>query len=1133
MGRQQQFQVLKGVVRQTLLRRFHTPPISSHPHRERPSPAAAGAGAEWEKGIRRLSDIFSNSGTAFHRASLNPKDFLLDSSSRSVIDRYLCTSLEHNAPSKIDGFISPDQLPHQPAPLFSGVVPFLHAPHHCPARNSLTDNYLASSLTCWPSGLRQSRMLAGRISFLLSRSAAETAGGGGSRGFTSSESSSNSVENGDEVVSNEGRGVGREGQGGDEGVSASVSGRERETVVVKKRRKRKSLIREVQPDSSSSSSAAVASSRRALSDLSEEGKTLAEDSPSASDDNVVLKPRTRKRSKETAEEKILRAFNETPEVLPDGGLDSQTSKLTKPLSSSETVETKPFEIPSFSKAPELGEGRSSVSTSANETIQRALPSEHDSKDSIHIGGGHAKATAARNSPLGVGMAPKMKPASPRSPVISGQVEEVLRKDTLNSDVVAVPAVSTAVSTNQITSAESNSNSNRTIDGSALVEEANLAVSSSHQGEDGVDGAEFSNPRALYRTLVESKGGRPYQNQDKARLNSIFYRFAVSGWVSDQALSLYINSKFFPSTASRFRKFFMHKSSQELRAYVAAMGATNEALQFLFPIFAEFCIHEFPTEISRYRELVNTADMTKPDAWYPFARAIKRKVVYHKGPTNSGKTYNALKRFMEASSGIYCSPLRLLAMEVFDTVNMQGVYCNLHTGQEKKDVPFANHLACTVEMCYLTRQWEVAVIDEMQMMSDEYRGWAWTRAFLGLQADEIHLCGDPSALPLIRNLCSGTGDELVEYEYERFMPLKVAEESLRGDFRNIEAGDCIVAFSRRDIFDIKREVELASKHRCCVVYGALPPETRTQQAKLFNELDNGYNVLVASDAIGMGLNLNIRRVVFFSLDKFDGDSKKPVPPAQVKQIAGRAGRRGSLYPEGVTTTFFSQDLPYLGASMQQAFEPAAASGLFPVYEQVELFASQLPNENFAKLLERFSETCKLDGAFFLCRYDNLKRVANMLEKVKGLSLEDRFNFCFAPVNVRDPQSMSALYRYATAFSQKIPVHVEMGVPSSSARDEFELLDLEARHQVLSMYLWLSQHFPGDLFPQKEQAGEMASQIAVLLGQSLVQSSRRWSKRKLNQPQHRGRPFVNMGWSDNRQRDSWRADKPKSAENLVNA
>jgi len=133
--------------------------------------------------------------------------------------------------------------------------------------------------------------------------------------------------------------------------------------------------------------------------------------------------------------------------------------------------------------------------------------------------------------------------------------------------------------------------------------------------------------------------------------------------------------------------------------------------------------------------------------YPFARAMKRKVIYHQGPTNSGKTYVALQRFMKAANGIYCSPLRLLAMEVshftctcwgrvvwllgffiglqtglmrllsgqvFDKVNAEGVYCNLHTGQEKKDVPFANHLTCTVEMSYLNRQWEVAVIDEIQV-----------------------------------------------------------------------------------------------------------------------------------------------------------------------------------------------------------------------------------------------------------------------------------------------------------------------------------------------------------------------------------------------------------------------------------
>lgn len=132
---------------------------------------------------------------------------------------------------------------------------------------------------------------------------------------------------------------------------------------------------------------------------------------------------------------------------------------------------------------------------------------------------------------------------------------------------------------------------------------------------------------------------------------------------------------------------------------------------------------------------------------------------------------------------------------------------------------------------------------------------------------------------------------------------------------------------------QREVELATNHKCCVVYGALPPETRTQQAKLFNDQNSGYDVLVASDAVGMGLNLNIRRVVFYSLDKFDGDAKRPIPAPQVKQIAGRAGRRGSVFPDGVTTAFYSQDIPYLEQSLQQDVEPATAAGLFPVYEQV--------------------------------------------------------------------------------------------------------------------------------------------------------------------------------------------------------
>ncbi|GAV72329.1 Helicase_C domain-containing protein/SUV3_C domain-containing protein [Cephalotus follicularis] len=478
--------------------------------------------------------------------------------------------------------------------------------------------------------------------------------------------------------------------------------------------------------------------------------------------------------------------------------------------------------------------------------------------------------------------------------------------------------------------------------------------------------------------------------------------------------------------------------------------------------------------------------------------MKRKIIYHCGPTNSGKTYNALQRFMEAKKGIYCSPLRLLAMEVFDKVNALGVYCSLHTGQEKKSVPFSNHVACTVEMVSTEELYDVAVIDEIQVMADLCRGYAWTRALLGLKADEIHLCGDPSVLDIVRKICSETGDELCEQHYERFKPLVVEAKTLLGNLQNVRSGDCVVAFSRREIFEVKMAIEKHTKHRCCVIYGALPPETRRHQASLFNDQDNEYDVLVASDAVGMGLNLNIRRVVFYSLSKYNGDKVVPVPASQVKQIAGRAGRRGSIYPDGLTTTLHLEDLDYLIECLKQPFDEVKRVGLFPFFEQVELFAGKLANVTFCQLLEKFAENCRLDGSYFLCRHDNIKRVANMLEKVQGLSLEDRFNFCFAPVNIRDPKAMYHLLRFASAYSQNVPVNIAMGMPRGSAKNDQELLDLETKHQILSMYLWLSHHYEEGTFPYVQKAEAMATDIAGLLGESLTKACWKPESRQARKP-----------------------------------
>ncbi|GMH15068.1 hypothetical protein Nepgr_016909 [Nepenthes gracilis] len=606
------------------------------------------------------------------------------------------------------------------------------------------------------------------------------------------------------------------------------------------------------------------------------------------------------------------------------------------------------------------------------------------------------------------------------------------------------------------------------------------------------------PVKIYKSLCDVQKGAKQTRADWDVLVEIFRCFAKSGWAINQALAIYIGASFFPTAVHKFRSFFFKKLPGDVGKYLVSLGPGHKSDQFLFPKFVEFCLEEFPDEIKQFQCIMASADLTKPHTWFPFARAMKRKVIYHCGPTNSGKTYNALQRFMEAKKGVYCSPLRLLAMEVFDKVNALGVYCSLHTGQEKKIVPFSNHIACTVEMVSADDLYDVAVIDEIQMMVDPCRGYAWTRAVLGLKADEIHLCGDPSVLKMVRKICSKTGDELLEQHYERFKSLVIEAKTLLGDLRNVRSGDCIVAFSRREIFEVKMAIEKQTKHRCCVVYGALPPETRRQQANLFNEQDNDFDVLVASDAIGMGLNLNIRRVVFYNLSKYNGDKIVPVSASQVKQIAGRAGRRGSRYPEGLTTTLHKEDLDYLIECLKQPFEEVRKVGLFPFFEQFELFAGQLPNITFCQLLEKFAENCRLDGSYFLCRHDHIKKVANMLEKVQGLSLEDRFNFCFAPVNIRDPKAMYHLLRFASSYSQNLPVNIAMGMPKGSAQNDSELLDLETKHQVCSMYLWLSHHFKEETFPYKRKAEAMATNIAELLGESLTKACRKPESRQAGKP-----------------------------------
>lgn len=256
--------------------------------------------------------------------------------------------------------------------------------------------------------------------------------------------------------------------------------------------------------------------------------------------------------------------------------------------------------------------------------------------------------------------------------------------------------------------------------------------------------------------------------------------------------------------------------------------------------------------------VKLADLRYPVEWYPATRTIQRTIHLHVGPTNSGKTYQALKRLEQAESGVYAGPLRLLAHEVYQRLNAKGKTCDLVTGDEiiTKNTPSdgPGMQSCTVEMIPLNTTFDVAVIDEIQMMGHQQRGWAWTQALLGLKARELHLCGEERTVPLVRELVALMGDKLEIHTYQRLSPLKTASTSLRGGLQDLRKGDCVVVFSRIGLHAMKRDIERATQKRVAIVYGGLPPEIRAQQAKLFNDPDSDYEVLVASDAIGMGLNL---------------------------------------------------------------------------------------------------------------------------------------------------------------------------------------------------------------------------------------------------------------------------------------
>ncbi|MCW4591869.1 RNA helicase [Gluconacetobacter entanii] len=487
-------------------------------------------------------------------------------------------------------------------------------------------------------------------------------------------------------------------------------------------------------------------------------------------------------------------------------------------------------------------------------------------------------------------------------------------------------------------------------------------------------------------------------------------------------------------------------------------------------------------------IAQVAALDRYAAHFTTARALKRRITLVTGPTNSGKSHTALDALARAESGLALAPLRLLAHEFRESLTARGVPTSLATGEERIDVPGSRHLAATVEMCPLNNPVDVAIIDEAQMLTDPDRGAAWTAAIMGAPARHLFILGAPDCIPMVRRIAELCGDPVDEIHLERKSPLVAADTPVR--IQDLQPHDALIAFSRREVLDL-RALLLAHGKRVAVVYGALSPEVRRAEAQRFNRGE--ADILIATDAIGMGLNLTIRRVIFAALRKFDGTQTRDLNAQEVKQIGGRAGRFGK-HEKGVVAVLEGVGSPSFIHAMLAA-PPARLDDLRPQVQPdadiVQAVAAEIGSDSLFGVLVRIRRAVlrRDDPNYRLANMEQAFAIATALEGVEGLTLAQRWIYAMCPVDDRD-NGIQRLVGWAAdhAAGHAVPPPGTGRLPPAERAERSELERAEKRHKRLVAWRWLALRFP-DAYPDRENAEIATTRLNDWIEDVLRQQSTR--------------------------------------------
>jgi len=450
-------------------------------------------------------------------------------------------------------------------------------------------------------------------------------------------------------------------------------------------------------------------------------------------------------------------------------------------------------------------------------------------------------------------------------------------------------------------------------------------------------------------------------------------------------------------------------------------------------------------------------------------------MFHVGPTNSGKTHDALQALMASGRGTYASPLRMLANEAYERLagHLGEERVGLVTGEERVNET-APIVCCTAEMTPMSG--DLLVLDEVQWAADPDRGWAWTRLLLGGEYRRIHIVGAPDALPLVK----AAFPDVEVAQHDRLCPLEVAPNPTR--LADVAPGTAVVVFSRRAVYHVAGLLR-SHGHSPAVLYGAMPPGAR--RAEIARFLAGDADVVVATDVIGHGINLPVATVLFGETQKFDGTGVRLLEAWEIAQIAGRAGRYG-FEDKGVVGVLVGAGLSSSLDLVASSLTPTADVGdglvghrrvthgyLSPTLEDLgSTSAGEFPER--LKVWQRAAG--KVAPEVGWVRPVDVGPLIDRLEIVgaavglENLDPDAAWRFARSPLNAEDETDVETLELFAKAVAYGEPLqHLVGEVP----RDDLQELEVCARRAAALR--WFTLAFPGVGEVTHEQAVAYESRV----------------------------------------------------------